>query len=82
MNERIFYLFKQSKECQREDWATHKWSTCQLEKKRRVLAKSAPRLAHGLSLNKADSHLKQAEKAGFHVNPQLKADLSRRMSGH
>jgi len=29
----------------------------------------------------ADLQLNEAEKAGFHVNPQLKADLARRMSG-
>ena len=29
----------------------------------------------------ADVHVKQAEKAGFHVNPQLKADLAKRLGG-
>jgi hypothetical protein len=28
-----------------------------------------------------DAHLKQAEKAGFHVNPQLKADLAKSLAG-
>jgi tetratricopeptide (TPR) repeat protein len=30
----------------------------------------------------ADAHLKQAEKAGFHVNPLLKADLAKRLAGN
>ncbi len=32
-------------------------------------------------LEEAEVHVKQAEQSGFHVNPQLKADLARRLKG-
>ena len=31
-------------------------------------------------LTDAEAHVKEAEKAGFHVNPQLKVDLAKRKS--
>jgi len=74
-----FDPFQKSKECQKEDWATHKKSTCRLEKERRQLAKLAPRpsggsgLAHVLSLNKADSQLKHWVEVYHNVSTDGKA---------
>ncbi|PPQ78656.1 hypothetical protein CVT26_005497 [Gymnopilus dilepis] len=46
-----------SRECQVKDWPSHKVTMCRLARQRRLITKSAPALAYGLSMRKADSQL-------------------------